>query len=224
MPDPLLWGKAFALAALVSAALTFLARWIVRTPADDGESRLSGPIVIAAIGAGFAAGCWLLRLPTSWKPTGALDRFLVIVFPATVAAEFIAAGSLLSRRLAWLPRIVLAGATGRLLLHGSVYLAGPHREWTGPETTAVLAGSAAALTATWWLLTAMQQRRPDAAVPLSLSMTLIGYFLGRIPGVKEHFEVVILVVIFLSILPGIIAALKEWRKGKRAVAIPPPPA
>jgi membrane-associated protein len=54
-----------------------------------------------------------------------------------------------------------------------------------------------------------------------LSMTLIGYFLGQIPGVREHIEVVILVVVFLSILPGIIAALKEWRKGKRAAAIPP---
>lgn len=47
-----------------------------------------------------------------------------------------------------------------------------------------------------------------------LSMTLIGYFLGQIPGVKEHVEVVILVVVFLSILPGIIAAAREWRKSK----------
>jgi len=55
-----------------------------------------------------------------------------------------------------------------------------------------------------------------------LSMTLIGYFLGQIPGVKEHIEVVIIVVVFLSILPGIIAAAREWRKSKRAV-IPPAP-
>src|SRR5438552_1511644 len=37
-----------------------------------------------------------------------------------------------------------------------------------------------------------------------LSMTLIGYFLGQLPGVREHIEVVIVVVVFLSILPGII--------------------
>ena len=49
-----------------------------------------------------------------------------------------------------------------------------------------------------------------------LSMTLIGYFLGQIPGVKEHIEVVILVVIFLSILPGIIAYLNERRKSRGA--------
>jgi membrane-associated protein len=48
-----------------------------------------------------------------------------------------------------------------------------------------------------------------------LSMTLIGYFLGQIPGVKEHIEIVIITVVFLSILPGIIAATKEWLKGKR---------
>ena len=48
-----------------------------------------------------------------------------------------------------------------------------------------------------------------------LSMTLIGYFLGQIPGVKEHIEIVIVVVVFLSILPGIIAAGREWMKARR---------
>ena len=51
-----------------------------------------------------------------------------------------------------------------------------------------------------------------------LSMTLTGYYLGRIPGVKENIEVVILIVIFLSILPGIIAAILERRKSRRAAA------
>jgi len=48
-----------------------------------------------------------------------------------------------------------------------------------------------------------------------LSMTLIGFFLGRIPGVREHIELVILIVIFLSILPGIVAFAKEWLRGRR---------
>jgi membrane-associated protein len=51
-----------------------------------------------------------------------------------------------------------------------------------------------------------------------LSMTLIGYFLGQIPGVKEHIEIVILVVVFLSILPGILAAGREWMKNRRAAS------
>ena len=42
------------------------------------------------------------------------------------------------------------------------------------------------------------------------SMLLIGYFLGRyIPGIGDHIELVILVVIFLSFLPGIIAYLRN---------------
>jgi membrane-associated protein len=48
-----------------------------------------------------------------------------------------------------------------------------------------------------------------------LSMTLTGYFLGQIPGVRENIEIVIILVVFLSILPGIIAALREWRKNRR---------
>jgi membrane-associated protein len=46
-------------------------------------------------------------------------------------------------------------------------------------------------------------------------MTLIGYFLGQIPGVREHIEIVIITVVFLSILPGIIAAGREWMKTRK---------
>ena len=45
------------------------------------------------------------------------------------------------------------------------------------------------------------------------SMLLLGYFLGtRFPGVSQHIEIVILVVIFLSILPGILS----WLRARRA--------
>jgi membrane-associated protein len=47
------------------------------------------------------------------------------------------------------------------------------------------------------------------------SMLFIGYFLGRyIPGVDRHIEKVIVVVILLSLLPGIIG----WWRAKRNVA------
>jgi len=49
------------------------------------------------------------------------------------------------------------------------------------------------------------------------SMLLLGYFLGStVPGVADHIELVILVVIFLSILPGIISWLRERRAAKAA--------
>ncbi|MDQ2979834.1 MAG: VTT domain-containing protein [Acidobacteriota bacterium] len=47
-----------------------------------------------------------------------------------------------------------------------------------------------------------------------VSMTLIGYFLGQFEWVRKNIEVVILIVVFASILPGIIAFAREWLKGR----------
>ena len=47
-----------------------------------------------------------------------------------------------------------------------------------------------------------------------LSMTLIGYYLGHFAWVRKNIEIVIVIVVFLSILPGIIAFLREKLKGK----------
>ena len=45
------------------------------------------------------------------------------------------------------------------------------------------------------------------------SMLLVGYFLGsRFPGIDKHLELVILIVIFLSILPGIIELIRAKMK------------
>jgi membrane-associated protein len=54
-----------------------------------------------------------------------------------------------------------------------------------------------------------------------VSMTLIGYFLGDIAArhgfpLDRHIEKVILIVVFLSIAPGIVA----WLRGRRAGATP----
>src|SRR5262249_6690981 len=48
-----------------------------------------------------------------------------------------------------------------------------------------------------------------------LSMSLTGYFLGSIfPTLGKHIEKVILVVVFLSILPGIIEYVKAKRRAR----------
>jgi membrane-associated protein len=53
------------------------------------------------------------------------------------------------------------------------------------------------------------------------SMLFIGYFLGRyIPGVDRHIESVILIVILLSLMPGIIG----WLRARRTAARSTPPA
>ena len=50
-----------------------------------------------------------------------------------------------------------------------------------------------------------------------LSMTLVGYFLGaQFPALGKHIEKVIIVVVFLSLLPGILGYLRERRGGRAA--------
>jgi membrane-associated protein len=45
-----------------------------------------------------------------------------------------------------------------------------------------------------------------------LSMTLAGYFLGQIPVIKNNFEIVVLAIIFISVLPAVVQVIKEKRK------------
>jgi len=45
-----------------------------------------------------------------------------------------------------------------------------------------------------------------------LSMTISGYFFGQIPWVKKNFEIVVLAIIAISLLP----VLTEWLKARRA--------
>ena len=49
------------------------------------------------------------------------------------------------------------------------------------------------------------------------SMLFIGYFLGRyIPGVDKHIELVIILVVFVSLLPGLIGWLRHRSRGAEA--------
>ena len=48
------------------------------------------------------------------------------------------------------------------------------------------------------------------------SMIFTGYFLGRyIPGIDKHIEIVVIIVVFISILPGIISAVRERMKARK---------
>lgn len=45
--------------------------------------------------------------------------------------------------------------------------------------------------------------------------TLLGYFFGNIPIIKENFSVVLLLIIFISVLPAVIAAIKARTAKKK---------
>jgi len=52
------------------------------------------------------------------------------------------------------------------------------------------------------------------------SMVSIGYFLGSyIPGIDQHIEIVVAIVVFISILPGLIGSYRS-RRAKRYAADP----
>jgi membrane-associated protein len=55
------------------------------------------------------------------------------------------------------------------------------------------------------------------------SMTIAGYFLGQIPFVKKNIELMVIGIIFLSILPGIIAWLRARGGGPPPAAVVSPP-
>ena len=54
------------------------------------------------------------------------------------------------------------------------------------------------------------------AVTWVLSMTMVGYFLGNIPGIADSIEGIMLLIIFISVLPIIIQAIIERRKKNKA--------
>lgn len=56
-----------------------------------------------------------------------------------------------------------------------------------------------------------------------LSMTIAGYFLGQFEIVKKHIELIVIGIIFLSILPGIIAWLKNRGQKGAGGAVPTTP-
>ena len=51
-----------------------------------------------------------------------------------------------------------------------------------------------------------------------LSMTLIGYYLGQFAWVRKNIEIVIILVVFASLLPGIIAFAREWLNKRKAAS------
>ena len=51
------------------------------------------------------------------------------------------------------------------------------------------------------------------------SMVGIGYFLGNyIPGIDQHIEIVVVIVVFISLLPGIISGVRARRKKRYAAS------
>lgn len=56
-----------------------------------------------------------------------------------------------------------------------------------------------------------------------IGLTLAGYYLGKIPLIKDNFSVVVMLIIFLSILPMVFEFIKAKREARRKKKLVVPP-
>jgi hypothetical protein len=174
MPDPLVILRAMAIAGAVAAAVLLALSWPWRTP-HPARSALGWTFGIALA---LLLGNWALGFDLQWPPKEDRYRFLLLVLPAAVAAEAIAAVPKVPRWGAWLLRLMVAVAAGRILLHGSVYLEDPGEidlgQWTSEQRMRYFGGLAMALFVVWALLGLLLHISPSRSVPLALAVACGG--------------------------------------------------
>ncbi|MFT4556353.1 MAG: hypothetical protein ACI8P0_001344 [Planctomycetaceae bacterium] len=166
MPDPLLYLKATATAAIVS---TLFVLTMAKSRRSIGDAWRNSACVLG-IGFGLYAGYHVLSWRLAWPPFNALDRLLTVVLPAVLCIELVAGFRSVPRWLAWLFRLSLAATASRILLHDSVYLTGADGRWTSPQTASVLLACGVLLASLWSLLSWLSRRTPGVSVPFALGM------------------------------------------------------
>jgi len=170
MPDPIRIFEAQAVTALLAAAIVLLGAWVKRW---NRAVPASIP-TLAGIAVGLLAGCWLLGLVPHWPPREDQDRFLLIVLPAVIAVEMLAALASGWVKGVWLLRQVVAVGATPVLLYHSTYLnpsSGTAKaEWDTAQAGLILAALAASLAGTWGSLLLLSHRSPGRSVPLAVAL------------------------------------------------------
>lgn len=128
MPDPL----QYTVALLAAFAASFLAISNPQLAMRATIPLLARFVFMVGLVLGLLTGYRILGFECRWPPVNALDRFLMIVLPAALIIEFIAAApvpddqhnsqSRLSSYCAASVRFVFILSVGRILWHDSVYL------------------------------------------------------------------------------------------------------
>lgn len=174
MPDPVVILQAMAAAALVAAAILLgSAGW--KQPGDARRTAIGWPL---AIGVGFLAGAAALGQRPGRLPGTDKDRLLLLVVPLAMLVEAILAAARPAALWRWMMRLVTAMVVAPLLLHGSVYLAGPASAgadtWTTAQRVMIFGGIAVALLAEWRALIVLQDRGRSATVWSAIAVTSVG--------------------------------------------------
>src|SRR5262245_32671392 len=172
MPDETLVLKSLAAAAVAAAVVVLLIGWPWRSPRPALFSAGSA----LGVGAGIAAGAWVFGALPRYPPPEDQDRLLLIVLPAAVLAEIIAAALARWPWAAWIPRIAIAAVAARVLLHGTVYLtpSGPDPpKWSPSDASLIFGGLALLLAVEWVLLDWLATREAHRGVTISLAMATL---------------------------------------------------
>ncbi|QDS93652.1 hypothetical protein FF011L_24250 [Roseimaritima multifibrata] len=167
MPDPLLYTKAFATTGIVSALIVLaIVRWA------DAKQVNRSLVCVPAFAVGLLLGFWGLGFRWSWPPFSAIDRLIVIVLPAAILVEWVAAMRRTPVWLGWGFRGLLAIAVPRILLHQSVYLS-EAGEWSPLQAVLVMVASSCLLISVWAALCRLSNRSQEGlSIPLSLCMSI----------------------------------------------------
>jgi hypothetical protein len=165
--------------SLLSAALT--ASVVLLLCGLPGPRRIRALVSaggVGGVGLGLYLACWQLQLLPKWPPVDDLHRYLAILFPAVVVVELLACFAGRWQLAFWVPRLLIAAAAGRVLLHGSIFIQAPDEytpaEWTTTEAWWVLGGLAAALAGMWALLYALVRLAPGRSVSYAVAGALTG--------------------------------------------------
>jgi hypothetical protein len=172
----------------IAAAFAALICFFFSRPWGGTRSRRTAVGGVVGLVAGIFAGCWWLGVQPHWPPREDQDRFLLILLPAIIVIELIAAAFLspepgqektpAHQAVVWFLRFIVAAAAGRILLHDTSYVAdlsGPgSRQWTIQQTWIILGGLSTALFGVWFLLDWFAEREPGRAMVLAVAMACAG--------------------------------------------------
>jgi hypothetical protein len=174
MPDPVLFLEVMAGAAVLAGVVALACAWPWRTASP---TRVAVGTVLGT-GLAFLVGGGVVGRWPRWSLAEAEDRLLLVLLPAIVVVEIVAALRGMPRLVAWVLRIAVAGSTAPVLLFGSQYLTdsgGPGtRLWTPEQAILWLGGSALALVFVWMLLALLNQRAPSRSLPVALAVVCAG--------------------------------------------------
>jgi hypothetical protein len=133
---------------------------------------------VLGVAAGFFLGCWALGNRPHWPPRDDLDRLFILVLPAIVLVELLAAFKRVPRWLANALRAVVIIGTAPVLLFGTSYLSDQNgageAEWSKGQACLILGGLAAAVAVVWFLLGRLNSRASSVIHAVCLAGTSAG--------------------------------------------------